>query len=171
MSALDAAGGQRLLESAKDSAEHAIVLREIQRALAPLASRIEHDAQPELHRLRHVLHLRTRVRATLREPRHLLEVIERLHPTPAVGGWPKTAALDWIGRHEPDERGWYAGPIGWFDASGDGEMAVALRSGVLCGRSAHLFVGCGIVERSDAAQEFAETRWKLATLLGALGAA
>ncbi len=170
MSALDAGGEQRLLESTKDSAEHAIVLREIQRALAPLVDRVEHDRKPELTRLRHVLHLRTRVCATLREPCHLLEVVQRLHPTPAVGGWPRAAALEWIARHEPDERGWYAGPIGWFDANGDGEMAVALRSGVLSGRSAHLFVGCGIVGRSNPAQEFAETRWKLATLLGALGA-
>jgi menaquinone-specific isochorismate synthase len=169
MSALDREGAARLLESGKDRAEHAIVLREILRALSPLASHIEHGDQPELYQLKHVLHLRTRIRATLRGNPHLLHVVELLHPTPAVGGVPTAHALEWIASREPDERGWYAGPIGWFDAQGDGEMAVALRSGVLSGRSAELYAGAGLVDRSHAAAEFTETRWKLATLLGALG--
>ncbi len=169
MSALDREGAARLLESGKDRAEHALVLREILRALSPLASSIEHGDQPELYQLKHVLHLRSRIRATLRGNPHLLHVVEVLHPTPAVGGVPTGRALDWIASREPDERGWYAGPVGWFDAQGDGEMAVALRSGVLSGRSAELYAGAGIVDRSLAAAEFTETRWKLASLLGALG--
>jgi isochorismate synthase len=169
MSALDREGAARLLESGKDRAEHAIVLREILRALSPLASSIEHGDQPELYQLKHVLHLRSRIRATLRGNPHLLHVVEVLHPTPAVGGVPTAHALEWIRSHEPDERGWYAGPVGWFDAQGDGEMAVALRSGVLSNRVAELYAGAGIVDRSLAAAEFTETRWKLASLLGALG--
>lgn len=169
MSALDREGGQRLLQSAKDSAEHAFVVREIVRALTPLSSALEHAERPELHQLRHVLHLRTKVTATLREPRHLLELVERLHPTPAVGGVPTDRALAWIVDHEPDERGWYAAPFGWFDGRGDGEMAVALRSGVLAGNMAHLYAGSGIVDRSKPSAEFTETRWKLAALLSALG--
>ena len=169
MSALDREGGARLLESGKDRAEHALVLREIVRALSPLASSVEHGEKPELYELRHVLHLRSRVRATLRGSPHLLHVVEQLHPTPAVGGVPTARALEWISSHEPDERGWYAGPIGWFDAAGDGEFAVALRSGLLEGKRAHLYVGAGIVDRSSPAAEFTETRWKLAALLGALG--
>jgi isochorismate synthase len=167
----DREGAARLLESGKDRAEHAIVVREILRALSPLASSIEHADQPELYQLRHLFHLRTRIRATLKGSPHLLHVAEQLHPTPAVGGMPKERALEWIERHEPDERGWYAGPIGWFDAAGDGELAVALRSGVLAGRFAELYAGAGIVDRSSPAAEFAETRWKLAALLGALGLA
>ena len=144
-------------------------MREIVRALSPLASNVEHGERPELYELRHVLHLRSRIRATLRGSPHLLHVVEQLHPTPAVGGVPTARALEWISSHEPDERGWYAGPIGWFDAAGDGEFAVALRSGVLEGKRAHLYVGAGIVDRSSPAAEFTETRWKLAALLGALG--
>jgi menaquinone-specific isochorismate synthase len=169
MSALDREGAARLLESGKDRAEHALVLREIVRALSPLASSVEHGEKPELYELRHLLHFRSRVRATLRGSPHLLQVVEQLHPTPAVGGVPTARAVEWIGSHEPDERGWYAGPIGWFDAAGDGEFAVALRSGLLEGRHAHLYVGAGIVDRSSPAAEFTETRWKLGALLGALG--
>ncbi len=82
---------------------------------------------------------------------------------------PTASAVDWIATHERDERGWYAGPIGWFDAAGDGEFAVALRSGVLEKERAHLYVGAGIVRDSQPAEEFAETEWKLAALAGALG--
>jgi menaquinone-specific isochorismate synthase len=167
----DREGAQRLLESAKDSAEHAFVVREIVRALTPISSALEHADRPDLHQLRHVVHLRTKVTAKLREPRHLLDLVSRLHPTPAVGGVPVQPALAWIARHEPDERGWYAGPFGWFDGRGDGEMAVALRSGVLAGTTAHLYAGSGIVARSNPSAEFTETRWKLAALLSALGVA
>ncbi|HEX6276796.1 MAG TPA: isochorismate synthase [Polyangiaceae bacterium] len=169
MSTLDREAARRLFESSKDLAEHGLVVREIVRALEPLAERLEKPVEPELHELRHVLHLRTPIRAELRGVPHLLEVVERLHPTPAVGGAPTARALEWIATHERDERGWYAGPIGWFDRDGDGEMAVALRSGVLESDRAHLFVGAGIVEHSAAQAELAETRWKLKTLLSALG--
>jgi isochorismate synthase EntC len=115
-----------------------------------------------------VLHLRTPVLAELREPHHVLELVERLHPTPAVGGVPRTEALAWIAEHERRPRGWYAGPVGWFDAAGDGEFSVALRSGLLLGSTAHLYAGGGIVADSDAAGELAETQLKLAALLDAL---
>jgi salicylate biosynthesis isochorismate synthase len=169
ISTLDREAARHLFESSKDLAEHAFVVREIVRALEPLAARIDEPDRPELHELRHVLHLRTRIEAALKGKPHLLEVVERLHPTPAVGGAPTARALEWIAAHERDERGWYAGPIGWFDLGGNGEMAVALRSGVLEGSRAHLFVGAGIVEHSVAETELAETRWKLQTLLAALG--
>jgi menaquinone-specific isochorismate synthase len=169
--ALEPNARARLLGSDKDRAEHALVVREILRALEPVAASVEHAAEPEICALRHVLHLRTRVTAVLREAPHLLELVERLHPTPAVGGIPTARALEWLSAHEPDERGWYAGPVGWFDAAGDGEMAVALRSGVLEHKTAHLYVGSGIVQGSAPAAELTETRWKLRTLLGALGVA
>jgi menaquinone-specific isochorismate synthase len=160
---------EELLHSTKDLEEHAIVVRELVRCLEPLALTIETPLHPEIQRLNYVMHLRTPVRATLRESHHVLDLVARLHPTPAVGGVPRTPALEWIRAHEPDERGWYAGPIGWFDRSGDGEFWVALRSGLLEGSLAHLYAGAGIVAASDPSAEYAETRLKLASLLHALG--
>jgi menaquinone-specific isochorismate synthase len=159
----------RLLESKKDLAEHEMVVRGIKQALAPVSAEIDAPLRPESYKLRHVTHLRTPIRALLNEDRHVLSLVARLHPTPAVGGLPTAPAVDWIAAHERDERGWYAGPIGWFDAAGDGEFAVALRSGVLEQERAHLYVGAGIVRDSRPAEEFAETEWKLAALAGALG--
>ena len=159
----------RLLESKKDLAEHEMVVRGIKQALSPLSAEIEAPPRPESYRLRHVTHLRTPIRARLNDDRHVVSLVARLHPTPAVGGLPSAAAVEWIATHERDERGWYAGPIGWFDAACDGEFAVALRSGVLEPGRAHLYVGAGIVRDSRPAEEFAETEWKLAALAGALG--
>ncbi len=164
----DATAASRLLESGKDSREHEFVVSEILRLLAPLTSELA-PAKREVHRLRTVLHLRTPIRGRLREASHVLELVGRLHPTPAVGGVPTDAAVDFITSHEPDERGWYSGPVGWFDATGDGRFVVALRSGLLSGNRAELYAGAGIVADSNAPSEFAETRWKLAALLGALG--
>src|SRR5262249_7864613 len=97
-----------------------------------------------------------------------LNLVERLHPTPAVGGVPTREAVRFISSHEPVERGWYASPIGWFDASGDGEFAVALRSGAFVGNRAYLFAGGGIVRDSNPDSEYAATRLKLQTLYAAL---
>lgn len=170
ISADDAASATRLLESTKDSREHELVVSEILRLLRPITSELS-PGKREIHRLRTVLHLRTPIRGQLHEPKHVLELVEKLHPTPAVGGVPTRAAIDFIREHEPDERGWYAGPVGWFDAQGDGRFVVALRSGVIEREHAELYAGAGIVRDSHAPSEFAETRWKLAALLGALGVA
>ncbi|HET9960239.1 MAG TPA: isochorismate synthase [Polyangiaceae bacterium] len=159
----------RLLESTKDRAEQAIVVREVLQSLRPLCATLEPAETPEIHRLRHVAHLRTRIRGKLLRPEHVLELVARLHPTPAVGGFPSARAQAWIAEHEPAERGWYSGPIGWFDRHGDGAFMVALRCGVLHGRHAALFAGAGIVEGSKPESELQETRWKLQGLLGALG--
>jgi isochorismate synthase len=159
---------EQLLRSAKDGAEQAIVAREIRAALLPLCSSLE-ETGPLLYRLRHVAHLRTSFAGVLHGAPHVLELVERLHPTPAVGGTPRRAALEWIAEHEPTERGFYAGPFGAFDAHGDGEFVVALRSGLLAAHEAHLFAGAGIVGGSEAESELAETRWKLGALLAAIG--
>ncbi|MEO7034852.1 MAG: isochorismate synthase [Polyangiaceae bacterium] len=171
ISADDTTAAARLLESDKDIREHEFVVREILHLLEPLTSELSAAARREVHRLRTVLHLRTPIVGKLREASHVLEVVGRLHPTPAVGGVPTRAAIDFITQHEPDERGWYTGPVGWFDAAGDGRFVVALRSGVVSGTRADLYAGAGVVQASNAPSEFAETRWKLAALLGALGVA
>jgi isochorismate synthase len=160
-----------LLGSRKDLCEHELVVRELCRALDPLCTTVNAAHRPEVRALRHVLHLHTPISAVLRQPAHVLELVERLHPTPAVGGVPIDAAVDWIAREEPVPRGWYASPVGWFDAEGDGRFAIALRSGVLSGRHAHLFAGAGIVSQSDPASELEETRLKMQSLFAALGVA
>jgi isochorismate synthase len=169
ISADDTTAAKHLLESDKDIREHEFVVSEILRLLKPLTNELSAAPRREVHRLRTVLHLRTPIQGKLREASHVLELVGRLHPTPAVGGVPTGAAIDFIVRHEPDERGWYTGPVGWFDAQGDGRFVVALRSGVISGTRAELYAGAGVVQDSNAPSEFAETRWKLAALLGALG--
>lgn len=167
----DGAAEAALRASAKDRREHELVVHEITAALRELGGAVEAFGEPAIRALRHVLHLHTPIRATLAAPRHVLELAARLHPTPAVGGTPTTEALAWIAGHEPTPRGWYAAPVGWFDLAGDGELAVAIRSGLLVGRQAHLWAGAGIVAGSDPERELAETEVKLRAMLGALGVA
>ncbi len=164
----DAAQAVELMRSPKERQEHDLVVREIVRALAPLCVTLEHPTAPEVRVLRHLLHLTTPIRGKLARPVHVLDLVQRLHPTPAVGGVPGPDAVRFITEHEPAQRGWYASPIGWFDADGDGEFAVGLRSGALVGDKAYLYAGGGIVKDSDPASEYAETRLKLATLSAAL---
>ena len=115
------------------------------------------------------MHLHTPLTGVLREAVHVLDLVAAVHPTPAVGGVPRQDSVAWIAAHEPDPRGWYAGPVGWFDAGGDGEFAVAIRSGVLEARRAHVYAGAGIVAASDPAAEYAETSVKQRSILRALG--
>lgn len=166
--ALDRELGAGLLRNAKDRLEHALVVDALRDALAEIASEITGVGAPQLLTVRNTHHLYTPLRARLRERRSVFDLIARLHPTPAVGGVPRDAALAWIRRREGWDRGWYAGPIGWVNAAGEGEAAVAIRSALLEPAQARLFAGCGIVADSDPEQEFAESNWKLRPLLSAL---
>lgn len=165
----DEGAAERLLNDAKLISEHAPVVQDLLERLRPVAD-VQAPERPFAHRARHILHLKTPISATLREPERALSLLSRIHPTPAVGGYPTATALRWIAEHEPEERGWYGGPIGWIDARDNADFAVALRSGVVSGKQAHLFVGAGIVSGSDSDDEFQETGWKLKVLLSALGA-
>jgi isochorismate synthase len=164
----DPARSAALLRNQKERAEHAIVARAIAATLAPLCESLS-AAGPALHRLRHITHLRTRFDGMLNRPRHVLDLVGRLHPTPAVGGTPRRAALAWLAAHEDADRGLYSGPFGAFDRSGNGEFVVAIRSALLSAGEAHLFAGAGIVAGSEVDSELSETRWKLRGLLAALG--
>ncbi len=166
----DPTHGESLFLSPKDRAEHTIVAREIRTLLAPLCESLYVDG-PHLHRLRHLSHLRTRFEGILKEPEHVLDLVARLHPTSAVGGVPRIAALAWLAAHEHDERGLYAGPFGAFNRDGNGEFVVAIRSGLLGPDEAHLFAGAGIVKGSEVESELCETRWKLQGLMSAMGVA
>ncbi len=167
-SSTDDARAQTLLASDKDRREHAIVVEAIVAALQPLCATLAVAPTPEVLRLPNVQHLRTPIAGRLTARTHILDLVARLHPTPAVAGHPRAAALAALPVHEGLERGWYAGPLGWFDAAGDGRFDVALRSALVRGRQAVLFAGAGIVAGSDPAAELAETRLKLQPLLAAL---
>lgn len=161
--------GAALLASAKDREEHAIVVRALASALADLCVDLAVPDTPTLMKVRNVQHLFTPISGRVAGTRSILEFLERLHPTPAVGGTPHDVALRLIREREKMDRGWYAGPIGWLDARGEGEFAVAIRSALLDGATAALFAGCGIVADSDPASEYAESQLKLRPLLAALG--
>ena len=165
----DEALGRELLASEKDREEHAIVVAAIREGLAPITETLVIVPTPVVMTLRHVQHLATEISGTLPEASGLLALGERLHPTPAVGGAPREAALAMIDEHEGFDRGWYAGPMGWLGADGDGELCVALRCGIVDRTRATLFAGCGIVADSDPAKEWEESRIKLRAVVAALG--
>jgi isochorismate synthase len=165
----DEALGRELLASEKDREEHAIVVAAIREGLAPTTETLVIAPQPAVMTLRHVQHLATEISGTLPEAGGLLALGARLHPTPAVGGAPREAALAMIDEHEGFDRGWYAGPVGWLGADGDGELCVALRCGIVDRTRATLFAGCGIVADSDPAREWEESRIKLRAVVAALG--
>jgi isochorismate synthase len=165
----DAALAAALVASEKEREEHAVVVEMLRESLAPLAETLEVGATPGILPLRDLQHLVTPVRGRLRDQAGLLGLAERLHPTPAVGGEPRDLALEMIAEHEGIERGWYAGPIGWLGADGDGELMVALRCGLVAGCDATLFAGCGIVADSDPSREWEESRMKLRPVASALG--
>jgi isochorismate synthase EntC len=113
--------------------------------------------------------LLTPIRAQVGPGVGVLDLVERLHPTPAMGGFPRQPALELIREREGLDRGWYAGPIGWLNRDDEGEFVVGIRSALVDGNSATLFAGCGIVGDSDPATECAESDWKLQPMLAALG--
>lgn len=162
-----AAAAAILSGSAKDREEHQLVIDAIVTQLEGICDRVE-VAEPRVSALSHLQHLRTPIVGVLDRPRHVLEIAELLHPTPAVGGVPHQAALDWIEAAEGASRGWYAGPIGWFDARGDGELLVALRSALAVDAELQVFAGAGIVRGSDPLAEYEETELKKRAILSAL---
>ncbi len=161
-------GLARLTGSPKEAVEHRLVVDAVAEGLAKVADRVE-VGRPEVVRLATVAHLATEITADLTGPLPTaLELAGLLHPTPAVGGSPRDAALAAIAALEPFDRGCYAGPVGWVDRAGDGEWAVALRGATLQGRRARLVAGAGIVPGSDPDAEWAETEHKLRAMLEVL---
>src|SRR5467141_3255039 len=141
--------------SGKDLREHRWVVDHIARALSGIADQVNRPPEP-------------RVRARLAPGRGVADVAAALHPTPAVGGVPAGAALRFLAEHEGLDRGLYAGVVGWVGED-RAELAVALRSALIRGRRARLFVGAGIVEGSSPDSEWEETELKARALLDALG--
>ena len=144
-----------------------MVVREILSALEPLCTALVASHSPSLLRLPNVQHLASHVHGRVKPDVSVFELLERMHPTPAVGGAPRAAALDWLRRHGEADRGWYTGGVGWLDDAG-GDVWVALRCAALRGNVASLYAGAGIVAGSDPQQELRETGWKLQAMLEAL---
>ena len=164
----DAALATALLHSEKDFREQREVFDDIVARLTPLGLALEFSPQPQIRRLANVQHLHTPVRAVLPERVRLLDVLAALHPTPAVGGSPREAALACIRDLEGFPRGLYAGTLGWLNARGGGEFFVGIRSALVDGATARVYAGAGIVAGSNPEKEFAETELKFRAMLDAL---
>jgi menaquinone-specific isochorismate synthase len=158
-----------LAASVKDTREHRFVVDGIVDVLGRRCEQLHAETVPEVAVFGPVAHLATPIRGRLTAPTPTaLDLARLLHPTPAVGGTPRRAALDAIRELEGFDRGRYAGPVGWVDARGDGEWAIALRGAELDGARARLVAGAGIVAGSDPEAEWAETQAKLEPMLRAL---
>lgn len=164
----DLALGRRLMDSFKERSEHRYVIEEIRNNLRPFTSRIDYPQTPGIKKLNNVQHLYTPIRAEVRKPMSIHELLGKLHPTPAVGGFPKEKAVPHIHHLESLDRGWYSGPLGWVTLSGNGEFAVAIRSALIDGKCARLYAGSGIVRDSDPLREWEETAIKFRPVLEAL---
>lgn len=164
----DAALEYRLRHSQKDLNEHAFVLDAIEENLQQYSDVFEHPVSPDVKKLSNVQHLYTPVHATIKDGVSRTEVLSKLHPTPAVGGYPRDAAMPFINKLEHFDRGWYAAPVGWINAHGNGEFVVAIRSGLLKNNEVRFYAGCGIVENSDPHREWEETNLKFIPMLTAL---
>ena len=157
-SRIDRELGEALLSSHKE-----------RQALDRHVASLEVDASPRLKRFAHVQHLESQLEGVLMEDADIFDLLERLHPTPAMGGWPRRAALDWLRSHEEMDRGWYASPVGWVGAQGDGNFVVGIRSALIRGKDAWAYAGCGLVPESRAEAEWQETLVKFSPIGDALG--
>ena len=167
--AADARLAAALVASSKDRWEHRITIDWLLENLLPFCSYVDAEAEPSIVSLANVHHLGTLVEGRLSHPAaSVLELVDALHPTPAVGGDPQALAVAMIGELERTGRGNYAGPTGWVDAAGNGAFAVGLRSGQFTPEGATVFAGVGVVADSDPEAELAETRSKFQAILGAL---
>lgn len=161
--------GEALLSDEKNLIEHHYVVEMIKAAMDKVCQQIELPTKPTLLKMRDIQHLYTPIVGEALEDSTLLQVVDSLHPTPALGGLPQREAVEKIRRIEALDRGFYGAPIGWLDYQGNGEFAVALRSALIQGSEASLFAGCGIVADSDSESEYAETNIKFRPMLSALG--
>lgn len=168
----DLALSASLARSSKDLEEHLYAVRSVAESLAPFCSSTNVPDSPYVLHLANVMHLATDVTgAVANSPNHIdaFSILEKLHPSAAVCGTPTSVAADVIANLEGMSRGRYAGPVGWIDARGDGELGIALRCGQINGNEIRLFAGCGIVAGSNPEKELVESQVKFAPMVSALG--
>ncbi len=157
-----------LLASEKDRREHALVVADLAERLAPVCLELAIEAVPRVRILPELLHLETPVRGRLRPEVGVEDVVDLLHPTPALGGCPRSEALAWLAAHEPFDRGAYGAPLGFTTSRNDGVFCVAIRSVLMTPEVAWAFAGAGVVAGTDPVAEWAETEAKLRTVARAL---
>ena len=157
-----------LINSHKENEEHRLVVDQILRKLKPVVKDLDFNNNPIVLKLTNVQHLQTPISGRLKNNDHILDLVNTLHPTPAIAGTPTEKAIKIINNEEKTDWGWCSGPIGWFDKNGDGEFNVALRSALVKKGTAYIFVGCGIVSESIPQKEWDETELKLHPILSAL---
>jgi menaquinone-specific isochorismate synthase len=165
----DARRAAALLASAKDRAEHQVVIDMVLDTLLSFTSYVDSEPEPSIVTLANVQHLASMVEGRLASPpADVLTLVAALHPTPAICGSPTDAARRLIAELEGYDRGRYTGAVGWVDARGDGRFGISIRCAEIDGRRARLFAGNGIVADSDPETELTETRAKLQAMLGAI---
>ena len=162
---------RELMRSSKDRREHQMCVEDMLDRLRPISDQVTAQEEPHVLTLSTIQHLETVIQAQIRPDQNVLSVLQTLHPTPAVCGLPRDPALDFLLREERFQRGWYAGPVGWFDGEGNGVFVPALRSAVGRGTEWRLFAGAGILAGSDSRREWDETRIKFQPVLRALALA
>jgi len=171
----DGSGGKvletELLNSSKQRHEHSLIVDLLKSKLESIteANSLVVPDKPTILKLANRQHLYTAVRGTIRREMTVLDLVQTLHPTPAVSGFPQSDVLKFIREKENFDRGWFAAPIGWMDANNNGEFVVALRSTLINESLVSLFAGCGIIADSDPEDKFHETKLKMKTMLFALG--
>lgn len=167
----DLALAASLARSSKDLEEHEYAVRSVADALSPFCSSTNVPDSPFVLHLSNVMHLATDVTGAIKESHKVIDIfsiLSTLHPSAAVCGTPTSVAAELIKRIEGINRKRYAGPIGWVDSKGDGELGIALRCGYITGKEIHAFAGCGIVAGSDAVKEIAESQAKFLPIINAL---
>ncbi|MDG2991472.1 isochorismate synthase [Candidatus Synechococcus calcipolaris G9] len=157
-----------LYHSEKDRHEHQVIVQFLSHTLKNLGLLIPPPGEPQVLKLANIQHLQTLIRATPHPAVHLLDILAALHPTPAVAGYPRAIAYEWMRQLETFERGMYAAPLGWVDCNGEGEFIVGIRSALLQGTMARLYAGAGIVRGSDPEREWQEVLLKLQALVSAI---
>ncbi|MFC3041425.1 isochorismate synthase MenF [Virgibacillus xinjiangensis] len=161
--------GRELYHDRKNRQEHEFVVQMIRNALEHRCTDISIPEAPVLYPLKNLQHLYTPVAATLKDEYSIFDIVEQLHPTPALGGTPRQESLEFIRQNEQLDRGWYGAPVGWLDSNRNGEFAVAIRSSLIRGKEASLFAGCGVVADSNPEEEYQETKIKFLPMLSVLG--
>ncbi|WP_323706974.1 isochorismate synthase [Mammaliicoccus vitulinus] len=157
-----------LLNDSKNQFEHRYVVDSIIHDIQSFTKQLEYDKKPTILTNKHLYHLYTKIQADLLSE-NVLEIVNQLHPTPALGGFPKVEAIKFIEHEEFGTRGFYGSPLGYIDLENNGEFIVSIRSMLVKGKTATLYSGCGIVKDSNAISEFEETDLKFKPMLKALG--